>query len=351
MNCNLIRPRWKKRNIKPSDLSLKHIVGIGSFATVYCGYWIKTKVAVKVIRSRPNKTSGYLRDSLMDEAYLWVKLIHPHVVTFLGAHISDGPNMYIVTEFMERGSVSDLLHNKNLVVEYEHVRSIAKDCCKGMAYLHHNNVIHRDLKTPNLLVDNQWKIKVSDFGLSRFVKDSDTAQRLTACGTPSWAAPEVLNDLKYSQKADVYSFAICLWELCTRKDPYTNMSAPQVVLFVAVKNKRLKIPKSVPQAFVDLINDTWKTDPNDRPEFITLADRFEALSNIPVPLQPYPYELSALAHLSQNLRPDSLSINDEVIADKFKPAPPVTLLDTARVVGINADDSSSSSENTEYTIV
>jgi serine/threonine protein kinase len=285
----------------------------------------------------------------MDEAILWVKLRHPHIVTFMGAHISDGPDMYIVTEFMHRGSVSDLLHNKNLVIEYEHVRNISLDCCRGMAYLHRNDVIHRDLKTPNLLVDNNWKVKVSDFGLSRFVKDSETAQRLTACGTPSWAAPEVLNDQKYSQKADVYSFAVCLWELCTRKDPYADMNAPQVVIFVAIKDKRLKIPKSTPKHFADLIKDTWKTNPDERPDFTTLADRLEDLvSHVSPPLHPHPYELSTtISHVSQN--PPPISINDEVIPDNFKPAPPVTL-DAQRIPGINPDDSSSSSD-TEYNIV
>jgi len=299
------------------------------------------------------------------------KLRHPHVVSVLGAHISEsGPDMYIVTEFMPRGSVSDLLHNKNLVIEYEHVRKIALDCCKGMAYLHRYNVIHRDLKTPNLLVDNQWKVKVSDFGLSRMVKGSDTAQSLTACGTPSWAAPEVLNDQRYSQKADVYSFAICLWELCTRKDPYADMTAPQVVIFIAVKGKRLKIPKSIPPVFDTLIRETWITDPDLRPDFVALSDRFEAIKVLPVPVQPHPYELSSLSsppppkatnQYPSSLNPKNVSINntepiipahymtDPDHDDSNKPLLP----STDSIVGIEDENDSFNttySDTTEYSV-
>jgi len=286
------------------------------------------------------------------------------VVSFLGAHISEsGPDMYIVTEFMPRGSVSDLLHNKNLVIEYEHVRKIALDCCKGMAYLHRYNVIHRDLKTPNLLVDNQWKVKVSDFGLSRMVKGSDTAQSLTACGTPSWAAPEVLNDQRYSQKADVYSFAICLWELCTRKDPYADMTAPQVVIFIAVKGKRLKIPKSIPPVFDTLIRETWITDPDLRPDFVTLSDRFEAIKVLPEPVHPHPYELSSLsspptkaAKNPSSFDPKIVSINNSepIIPVHYMPDDSKPLLPSHdSFVGIQDEDDSFNttySDTTDYSV-
>jgi len=166
---------------------------------------------------------------------------------------------------------------------------MAIHCCKGMAYLHNNNIIHRDLKTHNLLVDQEWKVKVSDFGLSRVIDDTYTAQTLTACGTPSWAAPEVLKDQRYSAKADVYSFGMCLWEMCTREDPYMDLTAPQVVIFVAVKGKRPDIPVDMQPEFAVLIRDSWQENPEARPEFSTIIDTLEAIV-LPLPLHPAPYE-------------------------------------------------------------
>lgn len=102
-----------------------------------------------------------------------------------------------------------------------------------MAYLHGAQIIHRDLKSHNLLVDRHWTIKVGDFGLSRAM--DQTASTMTACGTPCWTAPEVLNNERYTIKADVYSFGICLWEMCTREDPYEGMPPYNVIIAVATK--------------------------------------------------------------------------------------------------------------------
>jgi len=143
------------------------------------------------------------------------------------------PDLFLVTEYLVNGSIRELLDNKELLVEPEHIRRFCIDSCKGMAYLHSRKVIHRDLKTHNLLIDEYWNVKVADFGLSRFMIDLDTT--MTACGTPSWAAPEVLRKQHYSQKADIYSFGICLWEMVTRLRPYANLTPYQVILSVATK--------------------------------------------------------------------------------------------------------------------
>jgi serine/threonine protein kinase len=101
-------------------------------------------------------------------------------------------------------------------LSWSRVRRIAVDAAKGMAYLHYRNpaIIHRDLKSHNLLVDENWKVKVCDFGLSRIYGDTQ-GNAMTACGTPCWTAPEILRNSHYTTKADVYSFGIVLW-VCFR---------------------------------------------------------------------------------------------------------------------------------------
>jgi len=111
---------------------------------------------------------------------------HPHTLTFMGL-CTNHPDICIITEYMPRGSVYQILHNKTIELSWDLIRRMALDTCKGMNYLHCSNpiIIHRDLKSHNLLVDESWKVKVSDFGLSRKIED-EVATTLTACGTPCW---------------------------------------------------------------------------------------------------------------------------------------------------------------------
>jgi len=120
------------------------------------------------------------------------------------------------------------------------IKRMMMDAAKGMNYLHKSNpmIIHRDLKSHNLLVDENWKVKVCDFGLSKILENQSDFNNMTACGTASWTAPEILRNEKYTEKADVYSYGIVLWECVTREDPYVGMPPFQVVL--AVGNKKIE---------------------------------------------------------------------------------------------------------------
>jgi len=272
----------EKAKIKPSEIKMSNVLGVGSFATVYRGYWQRNEVAIKVIKSTK-------ATALIDEAGIMVKIRHPNVVTFLGACLNK-PELFIVTEFMSRGDLYNILHNNDIVIENAHVRNMALDTCKGMAYLHSRSIIHRDLKTFNLLVDKDWTVKVGDFGLSRILEEVQSPQTLTSCGTTSWAAPEVLRDQRYSLNADVYSFGICLWEMCTRKEPYGPLFAPQVVIAVAVNGKRPEIPSDLPDYFASLIKLCWTEVPTERPSFVMIMEQLESIS-CPVPSTLTPYSI------------------------------------------------------------
>jgi len=256
-------------SIKPDEIEIVDTLGVGSCATVYRGFWQQTEVAIKIINS---KKSTKQVETLRDEANLMVTMRHPNVVPLFGAWLNK-PVLFLVTEYMARGDVYGILHNEDIVIEKKHVRAMALDTCRGMTYLHSRNIIHRDLKTLNILVDQSWHIKVADFGLARQIEDAVFAQALTACGTTSWTAPEVLREQNYTLNADVYSFAICLWEMSTRQEPFADLYAPQVVLAVAVEGKRLDIPEGVPPSITEIIKECWQEDPNKRPTFANLVDR------------------------------------------------------------------------------
>jgi len=199
---------------------------------------------------------------------------HPNVVKLMGSCLKE-PDIFLVTELMEKGDLFSILHNDNIVIEFPHKKKFAIDIVKGMAYLHSQNIIHRDLKTFNLLVTSDWIVKVADFGLAKVINDSVDAQNMTACGTTAWAAPEVLRNQTYSYRADIFSYGVCLWEICTREEPFENVTAAQVVIMVAIEKRRLSIPDSMIPEIRNLIKACWKEEPDERPAFTELMQELE----------------------------------------------------------------------------
>ncbi|KAK1263494.1 Serine/threonine-protein kinase EDR1 [Acorus gramineus] len=155
---------------------------------------------------------------------------------------------------------------------------------KGMNCLHTSTptIVHRDLKSPNLLVDKNWNVKVCDFGLSRLKHNTFLSSKSTA-GTPEWMAPEVLRNEQSNEKCDVYSFGIILWELATLRMPWSGMNPMQVVGAVGFQNKRLDIPKEVDPLVARIIWECWQTDPNLRPSFSQLTSALKPLQQLVIP--------------------------------------------------------------------
>ena len=151
------------------------------------------------------------------------------------------------------------------------------DAARGMRFLHTHKptIIHRDLKSLNLLVDEQWTLKVTDFGLSRF----KSQQLMTGqCGTFQWMAPEVVASQSYTEKADVYSFGVNLWELWTRKVPYGKLQPMQVAVAVMSKGKRPGVPDDMPSAYRSLMEACWEQKPEKRPPFTEIMLRLKDIA-------------------------------------------------------------------------
>jgi serine/threonine protein kinase len=126
------------------------------------------------------------------------------------------PNLCIVTEFVRQGCLKDILGNRTMKLTWVQRLRMLKSAALGINYLHTlpQCIIHRDLKPSNLLVDENWNVKIADFGFARIKEENAT---MTRCGTPCWTAPEIIRGEKYAEKADVYSFGIIMWEMLTRK--------------------------------------------------------------------------------------------------------------------------------------
>jgi serine/threonine protein kinase len=147
---------------------------------------------------------------------------------------------------------------------------VAIDVSKGMNYLHQNNIIHRDLKTANLLMDENELVKVADFGVARVQTQSGVMTAET--GTYRWMAPEVIEHKPYDQKADVFSFGIALWELLTGELPYAYLTPLQAAVGVVQKGLRPTIPKNAHPRISELLQRCWQQDPKERPPFSEIIE-------------------------------------------------------------------------------
>jgi hypothetical protein len=211
-----------------------------------------------------------MRKAFRREAEMLCRLRHPNVVLFVGA-CSELPDLMLVTEFVARGSLFHVLHRHNVVLDYATKLYMALGAACGVQYLHRCGILHRDLKSGNLLVSSDNTVKVSDFGLARFSRsfaDGRKRQRVSVLDVRI-QAPEVLRSgrKEYTVKSDVYSFALLLWELAERREPFRNLELAQLVNGVVKHRLRPTLPNNVRAEYSSLVEACWHHDAERRPTF------------------------------------------------------------------------------------
>lgn len=273
--------------IKNGDLEELRELGSGTFGTVYHGKWKGTDVAIKRIKKScftgRSSEQERLTQEFWREAEILSKLHHPNVVAFYGV-VQDGPGgtLATVTEFMVNGSLRHVLLRKDKYLDRRKRLIIAMDAAFGMEYLHSKNIVHFDLKCDNLLVnlkDQSRPIcKVGDFGLSKIKRNTLVSGGVR--GTLPWMAPELLNGSsnKVSEKVDVFSFGIVLWEILTGEEPYANMHYGAIIGGIVNNSLRPLIPASCDPEWRRLMEQCWAPDPHQRPSFTQIAVCLRAMS-------------------------------------------------------------------------
>ncbi|XP_020240831.1 probable serine/threonine-protein kinase DDB_G0272254 [Asparagus officinalis] len=256
------------------DLTICEQIGQGSCGTVYHALWYGSDVAVKVFSKLEYSDEVIL--TFRQEVSLMKKLRHPNILLFMGA-VTSPQRLCIVTEFLPRGSLFRLLQRNTTKVDWRRRIHMAMDIARGMNYLHHCNppIIHRDLKSSNLLVDKNWTVKV--FLVFSRLKHETYVTTNTGKGTPQWMAPEVLRNEVADEKSDVYSYGVILWEIVTEKIPWDNLNSMQVIGAVGFMNKRLELPRDLDPKWVSIIESCWHSDPQCRPSFQEILERFKDL--------------------------------------------------------------------------
>ncbi|KAK9805196.1 hypothetical protein WJX72_005376 [[Myrmecia] bisecta] len=257
-----------------SELRFGTLVGEGAFGKVYCGEWRGRIVAVKVLSSEASQRSS-VADEFQRELTTMASLAeHPNVLGLIGACIAQ-PHMALVTQYCSRGSLYQLLHTPTLHLPFPTIVHMCLGAARGVLYLHRHRILHRDLKSGNLLVDDTFTVKVADFGLSRVIQDFHTMTG--GLGTYAWMAPEALTNQRYSEKADVYSFSIVLWECMSRQVPFAGLHGVQAALAVVERGMRPEVPSHTPAIWAQLMRDCWAPSPEHRPSFEEIVHRLEGI--------------------------------------------------------------------------
>eukprot|EP00977_Amphora_coffeiformis_P001508 scaffold294_cov221-Amphora_coffeaeformis.AAC.64 len=213
-------PRTRSEgSVKQGQWTLGSRIGTGSFGVVHVGMNNRSGslMAVKSIPMQP----AIMKD-IRREIELLKSLDHTNIVRYYGAEIN-GPNLHIFQEWVAGGSVSDLL-SKFGPFPFPVIQSYAEQTLQGLAYLHSNNILHRDIKGSNLLVSDEGIVKLADFGGSRKIAEfhSDMMMSMTIRGTPYFMAPEVFEE-KYSSKADIWAVGCVLYQMVTASAPWKNL--------------------------------------------------------------------------------------------------------------------------------
>jgi len=231
-----------------------NIIYCSVLCKVYEGRWDNKDVAIKVFD--PNGM-GFTWDAFLQEISLLALIEHPNACRFYGAS-TEPANPFIIMQYFPRGSLKNLIEqeevekekleaeikghpfvNWRIPVDTSLIVNMCMNAANGINYLHTKNIIHRDIKAANFLIDEHFNVYVIDYGVSR-VSPDDPLEKQTIVGTPVWMAPEVLSKLPYSSKADSYSFSLVLWGMVTGRVPYANVPPLSLPLEVCFRKYREK---------------------------------------------------------------------------------------------------------------
>lgn len=227
-------------------------VGSGAQGAVFVGQLHDETVAVKKVTSLAETDIRHLR-----------KLNHPNIVAFKGVCTQE-PCFCIVMEYCPYGQLYDALKNGRIIPPAT-VVEWSKHIASGMNYLHSRSIIHRDLKSPNILISYNDVLKISDFGTSR--QWSERSTKMSFAGTVAWMAPEVIRNEPCSEKVDIWSYGVVMWELLNCETPYKDVDSNAIIWGVGNNSLHLPVPASCPDGFRLLMRQCWSPKPRNRPSF------------------------------------------------------------------------------------
>src|SRR4030095_13151286 len=193
--------------------------------------------------------------------------------------------MVIISDFAEMGSLRKVLENESIALPWETKWNFAEGIARGLDFLHNSNVIHRDIKSHNILVTKNMEVKLADFGLAKIKKSAkenktEFSTKLKLEGTIPWMAPELFHqEPVFSRKSDIYAYGMILWEIASRNIPYKSHHLPEIIgLLVLNESMREIIPTKTPKYFAELISKCWQEISAERPETNDIIHQIDELT-------------------------------------------------------------------------
>eukprot|EP00727_Mastigamoeba_balamuthi_P002023 m51a1_g11818 putative ankyrin repeat-containing protein (1896) ;mRNA; f:398836-406865 len=279
--------------IKEEEIKWLSKISSGSFAKVFKAIYDGKVVAVKILKGRlDNKVIAEFKK----EFQVLKAAKHPNLVEFYGVSTSKDRLSYVM-EYCQRGTLLHVMADPNIEIDWSKALSFLEQATKGLQFLHQLDpqIVHRDLKSQNLLVTKTWEVKLADFGLSRFNTISNGATLGNLCGTMSHCAPEIFTGEKYTTKSDIYSLGMILWEVAYRticgqySVPFSEYPWIcfdfQIIVQTSSKNLRPTIPPECPEPVTQLINSCWNKDPSVRPSAGEVLQTLASFKDLLAPTQ------------------------------------------------------------------
>eukprot|EP01102_Stenamoeba_stenopodia_P010656 TRINITY_DN3237_c0_g1_i5.p1 TRINITY_DN3237_c0_g1~~TRINITY_DN3237_c0_g1_i5.p1 ORF type:complete len:1193 (+),score=204.69 TRINITY_DN3237_c0_g1_i5:671-4249(+) len=272
--------------IKREDIEFEASLGSGSFAKVWKGQYRGRDVAVKELFLLDENSPLIKRAVLAEmrrEVYIMSCLDHPNIIRLQGI-VLEPPSM--VMELMSEGTLYRFLHDEEKKIDWKLKLSLIRDMASALEYLFDKHrIIHRDLKSPNVLLNYEindegeptYVAKIADFGFSRSVALVSELTR-SVVENPVWLAPEVIENRPYSEKADVYSLGVIMWEIVTRQNYFDDVQFQSMLEKMVIRGDRPSIPAYCHTSLAQLIEKCWANDPNGRPSFRDILDALASMS-------------------------------------------------------------------------
>ncbi|MGA2655278.1 MAG: protein kinase [Gammaproteobacteria bacterium] len=257
-----------------NQLKIIKRIGGGAYGDVYLAKFSGIDVAVKIFKAN---SSDIPPESFKNDIAILTNLKSPNVVTLY--KICSNPYC-LVMEYAVNGSLRDVLVKYDLPPVTR--LNFAYQITNALLYLHSHRpmILHHDIKSMNFLVDANWNVKITDFGLSQIKNPSSSYQSSTANmnGTISWMAPEIVSNPRanYTAECDRYSLGVVFWEIASGNLPYENMALPMIVVSI-IQGMHDPIPQNCPQEFTNLITGLWNMNSQQRPQLNTVAATLERL--------------------------------------------------------------------------
>mmetsp|Transcript_7594 Transcript_7594/g.13363 ORF Transcript_7594/g.13363 Transcript_7594/m.13363 type:complete len:924 (-) Transcript_7594:2193-4964(-) len=288
LHKSLERSPSKEWEISIYEIKFQKRLGQGASATTYLGKWTGQNVAVKVASITEFGLEGW-----HTEVNALQRLHHPNIIRLMGSIYNENPQTHcLVLEYCNAGDLASALRYPTPRNFFFHVSS---SIANAMSYLHKRGIIHRDLKPSNCLCDGNiasgnFVVKITDFGIATEISrirgseqgnsENENRKKLTGeTGTYRWMSPEVIRHEDYSTPADVYSFAVMMWQFVTHQEPFMDIGSVEAAKAVAIEKQRPPMPKYAPKAVVDLIETNWSDEPDQRLDFNQIAETIQGLQD------------------------------------------------------------------------